>query len=434
MTDGVAGIFHREQISGLTIALKGRLAVLVVIAIWIGVTRTVPSVYYMLGLIVAFAAIGGAQLYVVNRYGVRAWLLYFLMFAEIALLVTAIAVFTGPVTYDLPVPMGFRFSHFLYFFLFIASAAFSYSPALVLWSGLSVATCWAVATVWVVASFDTFGWSDLPVNPTRQEFLNHIMDPLFFGVGTRVQEIIVLLSVAVLLAIVVWRARRVVFRQAEAEKEREEIADTFGRYVPEAVAKQLISDHGVFAPQERDATVLITDIENFTGIIEKMAPADVLEMLNEYFEQVGNIITSEGGVIGQFHGDAVIATFNVPIPKSDHAAAAIRTGLALNNLLATRRFSGQALRTRIGINTGKVVSGSVGSQGRRSYTVYGDAVNVAQRIEAANKEFGTACLVSETTRQAAVNQFHFHETAELVLRGKSEALKLFRPEPREGTA
>jgi len=426
LSDTVDTAFRQEQRRGLTVALQGRLVVLLIIALWIGTTRFPPSVYYMLGLIAAFGVIGLAQLWVVARNGVRAWQLYLFTFVEVSILAVAIAAFTGPFTNDIPVPMGFRFTNFLYFFLFIASAAFSYAPGLVLWSGVSVAIAWSLASVWVVATFDTIGWTDLPDSPTTEQFLTHVLNPMFFGVGSRMQEMIVLLSVAGLLAVVVWRARRVVIQQAQAERDRAAIAETFGRYVPEAVARQLIDDSGALAPQEREATILMTDIENFTGIAETMAPADVLAMLDEYFDLLGRIVAEHGGVVGQFHGDALIATFNVPVPDPDHARAAVRAACAIERALGQRRFHGHSLRTRIGINTGLVVSGSVGSSGRRSYTVYGDVVNAAARIEATNKEFDTTLLVSSATADACGSSFTFEPLGRVAMRGKSEPMEVLR--------
>jgi class 3 adenylate cyclase len=409
----IAVAFAREQQSGLTAALLGRLAVLAAIAIWIGFTRQPPVVYYMMGLVAVFAGIGLAQILVVHKNGVRAWQLYLFMFLEVAILATAIAAFSGPATKDLPVPMGFRFGNFIFFFLFIASAAFSYAPGLVLWSGGAAAIAWILASIWVLVSHETVGWVDIPPGAPQAEFLRVFMDPMFFGFGSRLQEAIILIAVSGLLALVVWRARRVVIRQAQAERDRAAMAGVFGQYVPQAVADKLISEEGALAPQEQVATVMMTDIENFTGISEQLTPAELLSMLDEYFDSLAEIIARHGGVVDQFIGDAVMATFNVPVRQEDHANAAIRAGLEIETTMQDRIFMGQLLRTRVGINTGPVIAGSVGSEGRRSYTVYGDVVNAAARIEAANKNYGSTMLIAEATADAAGDEFDFHAVASL---------------------
>ena len=414
-----------EQRKGLTVALQGRLVVLVVIAVWIGATRLPPTVYMILALIALFAMMGAAQLWLVARRGVETWPIYLLVLGEVSILVTSM-VLSAIAVRDMPIPVSYRFDHFPYFFLLIASAAFSYSPRLVLWSGFSIAVTWGVAGLIVKATHDGLvTWADIPADASGETFMQMFLAPNFFAVGSRVQEILIILSVSGLLALVAWRARRVVVSQAEAERERASIAETFGKYVPEEIARGLIADHGAFKPQERTATVMFTDIEGFTALAETMDPADVLLMLDDYFDVLGNIISAEGGVVGQFQGDALIATFNVPVPREEHAAAALRAALAIVEAMEVGDFHGKKLHTRIGLNTGVVVSGSVGSRGRRSYTVYGDVVNAAARIEALNKEFGTTLLAAEATVEAAGPGFQVVEVARRTVRGRSEPTTLF---------
>lgn len=424
-TDPVQAAFVLEQRKGLTVALQGRLAVLAVIAIWIGATRSPPTVYMIMALIALFAVMGAAQLWLVARRGVEAWPLYLLVFAEASVLVTSV-VLSAVAVRDMPIPVSYRFDHAPYFFLMIASAAFSYSPRLVLWTGLSIAITWGIASLIVKATHDGLvTWSDIPGDASAEVFMRMFLAPNFFAIGSRVQEILVILSVSGLLALVAWRARRVVVSQAEAERERASIAETFGKYVPEEIARGLIADHGALKPQERIATVMFTDVEGFTALAETLEPAEVLLMLDDYFDVLGGLISAEGGVVGQFQGDALIATFNVPVPRDDHAAAALRAGVAIERAMESVTFRGKKLRTRIGLNTGPVVSGSVGSRGRRSYSVYGDVVNAAARIEALNKEFGTTILIAQSTMEAAGDDYQATEVAKRTMRGRSEATTLY---------
>jgi len=283
--------------------------------------------------------------------------------------------------------IAYRFNLFPYFFLFLAAAAFSYSPALVLWAGAIGGVGWALGALWVWAQTENpLNWTDIPENATPDEYYAVILSPDFVGTGSRIQEIIVLVVVAALLAVVVWRARRVVYRQAMAEREREVVSETFGKYVPEAIARALIDRQGSLELEFGTATVLFVDIARFTSIAERMAPAEVVAMLNAYFDAVTEVIGRHGGVINQFQGDAILATFNVPVANPDRAAAAVRTALDIRSTVGSRTFEGQALGCRIGINTGEMIAGSVGSTGRLNYTVHGDAVNVAARLEALNKD------------------------------------------------
>ena len=153
-------------------------------------------------------------------------------------------------------------------------------------------------------------------------------------------------------------------------------------------------------------------------------------MLNAYFDGVAKTIGAEGGVVISFIGDAVLAAFNLPLSQPDYAARALAAGQALLALAARQRFDGEALQIRIGIATGPVAAGSVGGGGRQTYTVYGDTVNLAQRLEAKNKELGTRILVCAETR-AACQAVSLREVGEIQIRGRSEAVRVFAPDEVE---
>lgn len=211
--------------------------------------------------------------------------------------------------------------------------------------------------------------------------------------------------------------------------ERQAIRETFGKYVPDAVAEQLIRDPGVLAGQERIATIMFTDIEGFTGFSEMLTPAETIGLLNEYFELVLEPIRAEGGTVNAFIGDSVFASFNVPVAHDDHAARAIRAALAIGQVLEGRRFGpGRDIRltTRIGINTGTVAAGAVGSGDRLGYTIIGDTVNVASRLEGLAKELGGPILVSEATRRASGANFNFESLGKVSVRGRAREISVWR--------
>jgi class 3 adenylate cyclase len=208
--------------------------------------------------------------------------------------------------------------------------------------------------------------------------------------------------------------------------EREFIRETFGRFVPKTVAAAVLQDRGALTPQVREATIVFTDIENFMAISEKLPPEQVLELLNDYFAVVVDPINRYGGVITQFQGDAMLATFNLPVADAGHAANALRAAVAISERVKMQRFAGGvALPTRIGVNTGIVVGGTVGDGDRLGYTVHGDAVNLAARLEALNKAHGTQILVSERTAELASDVFAFRKVGEVVVRGHAAPLTVF---------
>lgn len=219
----------------------------------------------------------------------------------------------------------------------------------------------------------------------------------------------------------------------EKKRLRDEIAQqlaiirsVFGKYVPESVAEAIVAGKGTLKPAQTTATILYTDIEAFTSIVESMPPERVVDMLNEYFPTVIEPITRYAGVVNQFQGDAMLVTFNVPVADSRHADNAVKAALEIQRVLKGRSFAGVRLRTRIGINTGEVFAGNVGSGERVNYTVHGDAVNVAARLEQLNKRYGTLVLVSDTTVAQLEENYPLHTVGEVAIRGKSAVARIFK--------
>jgi adenylate cyclase len=205
------------------------------------------------------------------------------------------------------------------------------------------------------------------------------------------------------------------------------IREIFGKYVPESVAKQIVASKGALEPKQLKATVLFTDIENFTNTAERIPPKQVVQMLSEYFPAVIEPITQYGGVVNQFQGDAMLVTFNVPIEDPLHAENAVKAALGIQEVLKGRTFAGIELKTRIGINTGDVVAGNVGAGDRINYTVYGDAVNLAARLEQLNKERGTLVLMSESTVDLLSDKSVVEPLGEIAIRGKDNPVRVFKP-------
>ena len=209
-------------------------------------------------------------------------------------------------------------------------------------------------------------------------------------------------------------------------KERELIRDTFGRYVTKDVARVILNKEIDLAGETRNCTVMVTDIANYTSISEGLTPKEVVAMLNEYFTQMVAIIQKHKGIVNKYIGDSVFAIFNVPLNDPDHATNAIRAALEIDRLTSHTSFgSNQMLTTRIGINTGSVVAGNIGSADRMEYTVMGDEVNIAARLEALNKQHGTHVLVGENTYEVAKDHFQFSKLGDFQLRGKEKSIEVY---------
>ena len=202
------------------------------------------------------------------------------------------------------------------------------------------------------------------------------------------------------------------------------IREVFGRYVPASVAAQIVAGQGQLEPAHATATILYSDIEAFTSIAETMPPETVVQMLNEYFSAVIEPVERHGGVINQFQGDAMLITFNVPVADPEHADRAVRAALEMQQAVNGKTFAGVQLNTRIGIATGKVIAGNVGSGQRVNYTVHGDAVNLAARLEQLNKEHGTRILVSAETIALLKGDYRIESMGAMSVRGKSAPVEI----------
>lgn len=213
-------------------------------------------------------------------------------------------------------------------------------------------------------------------------------------------------------------------------RERDLIRKTLGRYVPAKIAEALLKDKGELATEETIATVLFADMEGFTTLTENLGADGIVTLLNEYFSDMVEIIEKHGGVVTQFQGDAILATFNVPIKDPAHAQNAINAALAMRQHNATNTYNGTSVRTRIGVNTGPLVAGAVGAKGRLNYTVHGDAVNLAARLEGLSKEYGTYLLTTQTTLDQAPG-IKAELVGETKVRGQSTPVKIYAlPEPQ----
>ncbi len=211
------------------------------------------------------------------------------------------------------------------------------------------------------------------------------------------------------------------------------IRNAFSHYVPETVVQELINhqDKLTLGGEERVVTVLFSDLAGFTAISEKLAPAMLTQLLNEYLTEMTNIILAEGGIVDKYLGDAIMAEFGIPLPVADHADRAVRAAVKMQRRLGELRREWAArelpeLHCRIGINTGPMTVGNMGSQQVFDYTVIGDAVNLAARLESANKQYGTYLMISENTFQAmSANLARCRLLDYVRVKGKTIAVKLY---------
>ena len=209
----------------------------------------------------------------------------------------------------------------------------------------------------------------------------------------------------------------------------------FSRYLSPQVISEIIADPSKLnlGGEKREMTAIFTDIQGFSTISEKLDPVDLVRLLNRYLTKMSNIIMENLGTVDKYEGDAIIAFFGAPVHREDHAALACRSALAmkkaereLNAIIAEEKLSPSPLFTRIGINTGDMVVGNMGAENKMDYTIMGNAVNLAARLEGVNKQYHTGgILVSEYTHDQAGGQFMYRRLDRVRVVGINMPVRLY---------
>jgi class 3 adenylate cyclase len=210
-------------------------------------------------------------------------------------------------------------------------------------------------------------------------------------------------------------------------RERERIREAFGTYVDPEVAEHILREGTSLAGEEVEVTMMFIDIRNFTGFAERTSAAEVVATINRLFERAVPIIHERGGHVDKFVGDGLLAVFGAPRRQPDHADQALGAAFGIERAVEDE-FAGE-LSIGVGLNSGEVVAGNVGGAGRLEFSVIGDAVNIAARVEAATRETGDTILISEHTRRrlSGAAASSLEERPTVPLKGKAEAVALYAP-------
>jgi adenylate cyclase len=249
--------------------------------------------------------------------------------------------------------------------------------------------------------------------------------------GPQAAAVVVLIGVGAASWHLVGRTRQLIVSVSHEGLKLERL----GRYFSSAVIERLQA--GAQGPaQSCEATILFSDIRDFTALSEKLSPEQVVAMLNEYHERMVETIFKHNGTLDKFIGDGIMALFGAPLVSAEHPREAVECALEMERELvllnAARGQRGEpVLRIGIGVHTGPVVVGDIGSPSRRlEFTAIGDAVNLASRIEGLTKVHGVVTLVSKATRDRAGDAHAWTEAEPMAVKGKSEPVRTFVPGPR----
>jgi class 3 adenylate cyclase len=213
-------------------------------------------------------------------------------------------------------------------------------------------------------------------------------------------------------------------------RERDRVKEVFGRYIATQVSDKILKGDVNLGGEAKVVSILFSDIRNFTGISEKMTPQQVVAFLNAYFSEMVEAVFEQGGILDKFIGDGLMAVFGSLDDLPDHPRRAVLAALRMKALLGKingeRSVAGKPpFNIGIGVHTDEVIVGNIGSNRRLEYTVVGDGVNAASRVQGLNKEFGTTILITEATYAAVKNEFECKAMPDHALRGKEKPLKLY---------
>lgn len=257
-----------------------------------------------------------------------------------------------------------------------------------------------------------------------------IAEPALASLAHHLGKAMILLVSGVAAGFVAQRLRRSFTRAIESVGERQRILGVFGQHVSPEVVERLVLGKADVRSELREVCVMFLDIRNFTKFTESTTPGEVVDYLNTVFESTIDAVASRQGIVNKFLGDGFMAIFGAPIEEPDACALAIQAALDIKARIDRLVDEGRIPETRIGVglHAGKAIVGNIGSPQRKEYTVIGDVVNVASRIEALNKELGTSVLVSDEAfqRSGLAGSIEAVTKDEIAVRGRSQPVRVWQ--------
>ncbi|MCA0928837.1 adenylate/guanylate cyclase domain-containing protein [Ruegeria profundi] len=390
--------FAEEERQGMMLAAKVRTVSLALVLLWqaIDSPETGLSYFFVLLEIFTFVLLGGLQyIAAYSRLGGRS-IQYVFVTLDCILLAVVFSLsvpFSGA---SLPPAISMDTARFLYFLMFLMQASFSFRPFLVVWCGISIMIARIGMWVWFLSLPGTYSNLDLP-EQTVEAWLAGGTDLNFLFLGYAATELLVVVILSAGLAVVVARSRRLVNNLLSTERKRASLARYFSPNVVDQLSK---SDVGLSAAKHQKVAVLFADIIGFTKLCENATADEVIELLRGYHDRLGKAVFENSGTLDKYIGDGLMATFGTPSPGPHDPENALNSAYemiaALGEWNTERVLSGDdPIRVGIGLHWGIVVAGDIGNERRLEYSVVGDTVNIASRIEHLTRQLNTQLVVSD---------------------------------------
>ena len=386
--------FAREERRGLMLAAATRSVAVVIIIGWLALANPLRgwALAWVLGTAAFFLVTGLLQL---GLYAVRIAppiTPYVFMLVDSLALAAALLL---PNPFDPAAPpraIPLRWASFMYFFLLLMQAAFSFRPRLLAWTGLCGAGAWTIGFLWIATRPET-----LVDPPGATATLQRYLDPNYASILKYENEVVAFLLVSAGLALLVRRSRGLVAERLDAERTRGNLARYFSPKVVDRLAER---DEPLGRVRRQSVGVLFADLVGFTTMAEEMTPEEVMTLLRDFHGRMEEEVFRHGGCLEKFIGDALLATFGVPDPgprdATDTLACARGMRAALqdwNRERATAELP--ALHMGLGLHYGPVVAGDIGSRRSMAFATVGDTTNVTSRLQALTRDLGVFIVASD---------------------------------------
>ena len=326
-----------------------------------------------------------------------------MIFADLALLTASFTIPNPFQPQEVPTAFSYRYDNFIFYFLFLALGTLAYSWRTVWAMGFWTAGLWGIGLVAVYIFGRTMPELTEASNNlyADNDLLRWALDPNGLQVTERIEEIVAVIMIGIILGLKGARSNRLLIEQASIAAERANLS----RYFPSSLVDTLASaDHDVGAVRNQEVAVLFTDIVGFTKFAERTNAQDVMELLRAYHSLVESAVFQNNGTLDKYLGDGAMATFGTPEAGPHDAENALQAAQQIlqetQKLNQTRAENGdEPVKVSVGLHFGTVTLGDIGSARRLEFTVIGDTVNVASRLEAASRELDCMCVVSDELMQ-----------------------------------
>jgi adenylate cyclase len=260
-----------------------------------------------------------------------------------------------------------------------------------------------------------------------------VLFPIACGVFSYMVEIWLQMAVPIVMAVVSVICSFLIAIIFESRQKRF-IRNAFSKYLSRDVVNKMLDNPDLLklGGERKELTIMFSDLAGFSSISEKMDPEQLTSLLNDYLSEMSDIIMEEGGTLDKYEGDAIMAFWGAPLEMKDHATRACTAAIKYQKTLKEKSSEWKAkygvdLKARIGIHTGTVIVGNMGSKTRFDYTVLGDAANLASRLEGANKQFESSVMVSDVTKEKCDQGIYFRTIAPITVVGRNEELWVYEP-------